>query len=318
VKLCAQGRERQFIDHLAPIWTQLPAEVKTNFYVPTEKMQTYAATRGVDAVIGYARDHEDTTALVASFGDYNRTAGPVILMEHGIGHKYADHGSYVGGAGKDRVVLYLATNKVTKAHHLDAYPDVPVHIIGTPKLDTVEPREATGRTVCISFHWDCRVTPESRSAFNHYKNYLPRLGSTGRFELVAHSHPRPAWRQLMKPFFERRGIRFIDSFDQVLEEADVYITDNSSTGYEFAAAGRHTIHLNAPWYRKDVNTGIRFWDHLPGPTVDHPAELPAVIEDVLDNPDKWENQRKTVVRQLYPYRGTATKRAVQHITDFLT
>jgi hypothetical protein len=317
VKLCAQARERQFVDHLAPVWLKLPDALKDTFYVADKALQEHAATRGVHAVIG--RTPPGMTALVASFGDYNRTTGPVILMEHGIGHKYSDHGSYAGGAGKERVVLYLATNRVTKQHHLDTYPDTPVEIIGVPKMDTVKPRPATGRVVCISFHWDCKVSHESRSAFDYYRNFLHGYAKDDRYTLIGHAHPRPSWQPKLQEFMEKRGIPFLTSFEEVLDQADVYITDNSSTGYEFAAAGRHTIHLNAPWYRRHVETGIRFWDYLPGPMVDSPRELPRTIVDVLDNPDKWENQRKTVVRQLYPNfsRGTAAQKAADAIVKHL-
>jgi hypothetical protein len=315
VRLSARARERQFIDHLAPVWHELPAEVKNNFYVPDRAMQEHAALQGIDAIVDDSSPTELT--LVASFGDYQRTSGPVILMEHGIGHKYSNHGSYAGGAGKDRVVLYLATNKVTKQHHLDGYPDTPVAIIGVPKMDTVKPRPPKGRTVCISFHWDCRVSPESRSAFDHYKNFLNGLTADKRFNLIAHAHPRPAWHRKMMVYFRDRRVPFLNSFDEVLEQADLYITDNSSTGYEFAAAGRNTIHLNAPWYRRDIDTGIRFWGYLPGPTVDRPSELADTIAEVLDHPERWEKQRQQVVRDLYPYRGKSAQRAAKVITDFI-
>ncbi len=47
---------------------------------------------------------------------------------------------------------------------------------------------------------------------------------------------------------------------------------------------RRNITLNAPWYRRDVEHGLRFWDNPPGRMVDGPDQLLDMI-DVLDTRD---------------------------------
>ena len=50
-------------------------------------------------------------------------------------------------------------------------------------------------------------------------------------------------------------------FDEVMERSTLYICDNSSTLYEFASTGRPVVVLNAPWFRRDIEHGLRFWEH---------------------------------------------------------
>jgi CDP-glycerol glycerophosphotransferase (TagB/SpsB family) len=104
----------------------------------------------------------------------------------------------------------------------------------------------------------------------------------------------------------------------VLNRADLYIIDNSSTAYEFAAAGRPVVLMNAPSYRKDISHGIRFWDYLVGPTVDSPRELLPTVRAVLANPHQYEQQRRDVVKALYPHQGKAAVKAASVIKSFLS
>jgi len=87
-----------------------------------------------------------------------------------------------------------------------------------------------------------------------------------------HYHPRDphirnTWDRLQVPVIDVHTVR---------NKVDLLIVDNSSLGYEMLHLGRGVISLNAPWYRRDVHHGLRFWDAVPGIQVDEPEELIAL------------------------------------------
>lgn len=306
--------EPHFIDHIAPVWLKLSEDIRGNFRTRQAHVD-YATKLGLEVT---TEPPTDNPTLVASWGDYRKTSGQVIYMEHGIGHSYSnEHPSYSGAPGKDRVTLFLNQHKLTDQRNKETYPNAEHAIIGVPRMDSVAIRGVEGRTVAISFHWDCKVAPETRSAFEHYRRFIPKLVKMKKIQLIGHSHPNKAWRNKIQPVFQRHGVEFVETFDEVLERADVYIIDNSSTAYEFAAAGRPVISLNAPWYRKNVHHGIRFWEHIPGPQVDDGWQMMKLIPQILDQPDMFEAERIAAVKALFPYRGKAAKRAANIIEAHL-
>jgi hypothetical protein len=307
--------ERHYIDHVAPVWNALDSEDKGRFIVPNELIYSYARAAGVRAVID---EPGRNLTLVASYGDYKKTKGPVVYMEHGIGHSYSNnHPSYAGGSGKDRVILFLCQHHLTAEKNKKAYPKAKVAIIGTPKLDKIKPRGIEKNVVAVSWHWDCQIAPETRSALPHFKPILKQLQAAKDIELIGHAHPRVTFNRTLQKIYKELKITYVHEFSEVLERADIYVIDNSSSAYEFAASGRPVIHLNAPWYRKEVNHGIRFWEYLPGPTVDKVGEVLPLIRKMLKQPDLYEAQRAEVVKELYPNLGKASKAAAKEIKKCL-
>lgn len=329
------GSLPHYIDHLAPIWRAMPAEARGPFFVP-DALVAHAQARGVNAHAG-GRPHPDwPLTIVSAFADLAklRRDQRAILVEHGAGQTYfADpkgrHGGWAGGDGRDRVDLFLCPNQHVADANEAAYPHARSVLVGCPKIDrwipSGTPTLARHRnegdlqpTVAVSFRWDCRLCPEARTAWPHYAAHLRTL-TEGEWHVIGHGHPRALYpgSDLTRSYLQA-GIEIVPDFDQVLERADVYLCDNSSTAYEAAAAGLPVITLNAPWYRRDMNHGLRFWDAVPGLQVDDFHELPNRIRTVLAGSAEDSVRRTRAAKQAFTYvDGTATARAVEAILDHL-
>lgn len=290
--------EQHYRDHLRPVYDALPETMRG----------TFAHT---------PRELPDKNALVAvaSYGDLRMTTGPVVYFEHGTGYHYGtDHPSFAGGRGKHRVVLFCSTNAIVDGRNRAAYPYARHEIVGCPKLDRWAQHTKTANdtpTIAISFHWDSTVAPEARWAFPHYRDILGHLASWG-YRVIGHAHPR-SWPQL-EPIWRLHGWELEQDFDKVVERADLYIADTTSTLYEFAVVGPVVV-LNAPWYRRDVEHGIRFWQHVPGVQVDEPHELRTAIAAALQG--RGARQRRAAVDAVYPFLGQATQRAANAIAQLV-
>lgn len=316
------ARENHFLDHVAPIWKALPAKQRGTFYVPNDKVQAHALALGITSTVGPV-PRESRLCLVASWGDLSRL-GPqtkAIYMEHGCGISYGDRSpSYAGGTGRENVVLFLCPNENVAKLNEKAWPGVPAPVIGCPKLDDMKVRGLQGRVVAVSFHWACMVTPESAWAFPFYRNYLRKLAERAECEVIGHGHPRAY--QHLAPMYRRMGIEPVKNFRDVMDRADLYVIDNSSTLYEAAALGRPSVVLNSPRYRKSVNFGLRFWEGIPGPQVNHGENLAATVKSMLDGDwSNWEYERMRATRLAYGVEGNdgkATKRAIEAIHQYIT
>lgn len=307
--------EPHFVDHLAPVWKGLPEEYRGKFLATNTRAFNRLAQVGI---YPHGEGPRNRITLVASYGDYKKTRGPVIYMEHGAGFQFGNnHPSYAGTTHRERVELFLCPNRQVFNLNKKTHPSVPASITGTPKMDTVIKRPQQGRTVAISFHWDCLVAPETRSALAHYRRMLPIMARSRDINLIGHSHPNHKWQHKMRKIYRSYGIPFEPDFANVLETADLYVVDTSSTAYEFAATGRNVVTMNAPWYRRDVDHGIRFWDYIPGPQVDNRLDLLPTIRETLNNPHAYTKQREDAVSHVYPHRGEATKKTVNRIIKHL-
>jgi len=174
-------------------------------------------------------------------------------------------------------------------------------------------------TIALSWHWDCRQVPETRWAFPHFADAVRQLPHDlgPDYHVIGHGHPR-AWRRL-RAFYEDAGIEPVEDFEDVLDRADLYVCDTSSTLYEFASTGRPVLCLNAPWYRFEATHGLRFWDALPGVPVGEPVWLARMVAVALD-PDTdalvAKTLREPAVRRAYAFTdGRAAERAVQAIRE---
>jgi hypothetical protein len=321
----AAAAEPHFLVHLAPVWKALdPSERGTLYLRHDERTFKLATALGLDYTVAFGIPSTSTAVrLVAAWGDFKRVrrhGQPIVFMEHGAGLSFDSvHESYAGGRGREAASLLLCPNEQSAKKNSDAYPNIPTEIIGCPKLDDISPRSPVGRTVCISFHWPALVRPESSWALPEYRNWLGGLATEADCEVIGHGHPR-AWARL-DTLYRRFGIEPVESFDKALERCDVLINDSSSIIYEAAAAGRGVVVLNSKHYRRDVDFGLRFWDHIPGPQVNHGAMLAGTVKMMLDGGwRKWETARQEAVLAAYGswgMDGGAAKRAVEAIRRHL-
>jgi CDP-glycerol:poly(glycerophosphate) glycerophosphotransferase len=167
--------------------------------------------------------------------------------------------------------------------------------------------------VVVSFHWDCGHIPECGNCWDYYAGELYRLARMSDEErgwrLAGHAHP-------MAPeifqWWQAIGVPTFQHFSDVLDHADLYVCDNSSTLYEFASTDRPVVVLNRPEYRRDVDHGGRFWRWANvGLQVDEPGMLADGVRNALADADGFREQRQRVVAEVYAYTdGHATDRAV--------
>lgn len=312
MKVDVIASEPHYLDHLLPIYHALPPELQGHVH-PLRRP---------------TRPLFDNVALVAGFQDVDAlrmTARHMIYVEHGAGQAYlgdeklATLPAYSGGASRHprNVIGYIAPSARVASRW-----NAPSAAVGCPKMDKWVGLAASVPTVCIAFHWDCRLGPETRSALPHYVEHLESVVASFHrqgFTVYGHGHPR--WRGHLRQVFERAGVdRYLDTDAQVFEMAAVLVMDNSSLMYEFASLGRSVITMNAPWYRRDVEHGLRFWSAVPGLQVDNAAELSAV--DLLSSwyrSDEVEHDlREAAVDEAYTFvDGTSSRRAAEFVTQLV-
>ena len=310
---------RHYAEHLAPVWAALPAELRGSFYSPS-RTETWGQP------LDRARDR-GRLVLVASWRDA-QTVGPspLVYVEHGAGQSYdgdprsAGNGSYSGGHALDRVRLFLCPNADVAARWQARYPDATTAVVGCPKLDawhTAAPwaERPLGRpTVAVTFHWECPLVPETRSAWGHYDHHLPGLVADPRWQVLGHGHPR-LWGAIRRRWRDLHAEHTPELAD-VLDRADLLVADNTSALYEFASTGRPVLVLNAPWYRRHVDHGLRFWSHPPGLQVDHPRDLVAGVAHALADPPAARAIRARAVGRAYAHTdGHAAERAATAIKE---
>ncbi len=314
--------EPHFIDHLLPVWNAL-GPLQGRFYIGGRHCKK-STVRYAETVVGNCHTLKYADALgdgipliVASKGDllFARSRKAIIYMEHGAGQSYVGvtAANYVGSSWRPGCVGVLTPGPRSLAMHEAANPLGPPAVgIGCPKLDGwlgAQPTEPG--LVVVAFHWDTPGVPEMRSAMPWYISSLEALAE--RFNLAVHCHPRA--REKFVPIFEAMGLRYIETADEVFRKASVLCQDNSSLMYEFAALGRPVIALNAPWYRRDVEHGMRFWSHVPGRQVDDPTEL---AEAIAEAAPMAQDERDRVLGHVYTaIDGKAAQRAVQAAVAFL-
>jgi hypothetical protein len=292
-----------YLRHIRPIFDALPDELRGQII-----------RRGTTDQL----DQNDIV-LVGGALEFGAVPQRMIYVEHGAGQTYLNldprvAGHYAGSEHPERVIGYICPNQEVA----DSWKR-PAIAVGCPALDQLQRKPVSPRACAITFHWDARkVAPEARSARDHYAEHLGMIVQwirTNDLEPLGHWHPNDRTTKIM---WEHLGIRTESSLDAVLEQSTFMILDNSSAGYEANHMEIHTIWLNAPWYRKDVHHGLRFWDRIPGPTVDDAWELVSSRYLSTDY-DPWRAGREEQVdKMVYSVQVGGAKLAAEWILQLLS
>ena len=277
--------------------------------------EIYPLRRGIYASNPRELSGRTNPVIVASYSDMLAVKPrPIVFLEHGAGQTYGGATpAHPGGRNRETVVLFICPSERVAARNRARYPDTPAIVVGSPVMDYWHryPARPEPGTVAVAFHWNALTAPEARSAFPHYADAVAALAKERL--LLGHGHPRIE--RLLRDFYAKHGITWVP-LDDVYQRAEVLVVDNSSVGWEFMSLDRPVVWLNAPWYRKNVNYGMRFWEFADaGVQVDDPADLSfAIAEALLDG---QRSRRREVVPEIYAYTdGRASERAARAIEEW--
>lgn len=293
-----------YLDHIAPIWRAL-GDSRGHLWVgpgARGRLEELGLYQGEDGGRG-------DVILVASWADARtaRAWGTVALMEHGVGQTYGEvHPAYAGGPGRcDMIDVFLCPNERVAAANRRACPGARVEVVGTPWLDELARVDRCPDVdVAVSWHWDLDLCPETRCTVDDW--WPAVLDLAGECPLVGHGHPR-AWPVLNARYVDA-GIEPVERFEDVARRARVFVADNTSALFYAAALGLGVVVLDSPGYRRDVELGVRFWEHADvGVRVDRRAGLSAAVHEAIAGPTV---QASGIVEELFPWRGSAVERAV--------
>jgi hypothetical protein len=296
-----------YADHLGPIWEALDPDLRGRFVAPAAvaRLTPWPVERGSPPT------RTEGPVVVAGGMELRAFRGrPTCLVEHGAGQSYVgvDHESYSGGRGREHVELFLVPN-ATVAERCGGRAVV----VGSPRVEhlaRVAAGNGQGDRVGATFHWDCAVVPETRSALPQY--LAPLVDQLGADALVGHAHPRYAKQHLRE--WRRRGVRHADRFEDVVRSCRVLVADNTSAMYEWAALDRPVVVVDASWYRRDVHHGLRFWSCADvGVRVDRPEDLARAVALAAEDPDHVAERRRDVAHQVYGEVDGSARRAADAI-----
>jgi CDP-Glycerol:Poly(glycerophosphate) glycerophosphotransferase len=277
--------------------------------------EIYPLRRGVFADDPKDLEGRQNPVIVAGYRDMRwAKPRPVIFIEHGAGQTYGGRTpAHPGGRNRDNVALFICPSGRVVGMNKARYPHIPAIAVGSPVMDRFHryPSKPERGTVAVAFHWNALTAPESRTAFPHFADAIVELAKERT--VIGHGHPRIA--RMLRRFYAMHGITWV-ALEDVYRRAEVLVVDNSSVGWEFLSLDRPVVWLNAPWYRRGVEYGLRFWEYADsGVQVDDPADLSFGVAEALL--DRNRARRREVVPEVYAYTdGRASERAARAIEEW--
>ena len=303
-----------YLDHILPIYGHLPDTCRG------ELLAHPSVPRAADRYTAGLQPSPNPVVVAGQVDLRKAVRRPVVFVEHGAGQTYnSPNIAYAGGPGRGRVNLFLCPNEQTAAKNQATYPNIPAVVVGSPWLETLHRRRQAssraGRTVTLSFHFDSRLWPETCYALPHYRDALPQIIAeleNAGWRVLGHGHPK-GWSEFSR-LWRDLGVEAMRDFTDVVEQTDVYVCDNSSTLFEAAALDIPVVLLNAPWFRRDIEFGLRFWEWAGiGPQVDHPSQLVPAIVDT--DSDRYTTVRGQMRSDVYHRIEGAAAMAASAIVD---
>lgn len=300
MRLATYGSEIQYCAHLGAITAALRERG-----VDVEHHHGYTNRRAVT----------DQFVLVASRKDAGFLSDKkVILVEHGAGQRYHRDAGAGGNNQENReVVLFLAPSERVAENGKSEYPRAKRVAIGSPRVEQLSKLERKPESVVMSWRWNSPGMPEQKGAWERYKVAAKSLAQ--EYPVLGHGHPRMKG-QLGKQYKDYKISQEWD-WSECVKQASALTVDNSSIMWEACALDIPVVVINAPWYRKDQNWGLRFWEYADvGPQVDSPSELSEAVRQVLEE-DRWKERRAQAACYVYARIAGSTSLAVDEIMEVI-
>jgi len=352
--------EKHYLEHLIPTFLALPEEYQGKFYINGVELCNLGESKGIpgNKIVFFdlarvdpldPRNSEIRRPLVLPKGPgYIFTSAiidaqrvheqeplkKIILCEHGCGQIY-DHGSpsYAGGLDRGWLTLCIVPGERPWEKQKRVYPDVPCIKTGCPKLDTfadyVKPDKIlqfNNMVVGVSTHYTNAPISEMDSAFLYFWNQIESLVKAHpKTHFIGHTHPRVKGGLPWEKWNELKAlcpnVRTTHDFDEIMQEADLYIIDQSSTAYEFAALDKPVLFLNSPHFRKHINHGMRFWEFANiGVQCNYEDSLEEKMVEALmgEYNNTYTERRREVTALIYSIPlGQAAQFTAQALVDFV-
>jgi hypothetical protein len=323
--------QKHYIDHLEDVYKKLDVPKKL---IISDDIESYVKEKGLDNVISVSnnfllknklnklkRTYNNMKIFVMCYGNVSRVdvGVPIIIGEHGAGQTYdTSHIAYARGIPKSLNVKYfLAVNKHCYDNFKKNNPTLKSYIVGCPKLDKWKDKYKVNKEnplIVFSWHWLSRSIPEAYGGFMYWSPALKELKES--YNIAIHGHPSVQDRVI--PFTQANDIRFIKKFEDVVEQADIYAVDNSSTLFEFAAINKPVIVLNNPWFRRDVEHGMRFWEYADiGVQCNDVSDLSKSIDKAIRDHYTFKNKRIEYSQQIYPFMGNSVDRYIEVLKEIM-
>lgn len=281
----------QYWDHLRPVWDALSLAERGEVVVLPQTKYVNPVT---DAAPGSSLPPQYwmTSSYRDSYAAEILGMRPLVRFDHGIG--------LYGGTGAGcSVKLFACQNQFVYDGHNQGR--VRCEIVGTPKMDLLAaiPHPRNGAPVVgMSVHWTAQ-----KPFVADWAKAANALARGGEFEVLAHAHPRAQ----MDGALERIGdAEIVPDFIDVVRRADVYVIDNSSTMYEWAALDRPVVILDRPAVRAS-----EMRDLYPVGVHCNLQDLAAAISTALEDDEERVAERAAIREGLYPYWGCSVQRTLE-------